>query len=69
MEGLGEGATKEDARARDASLLSRYFYDVAAFRGSLGKKGLALCWSDTIAKYSRAILYRATTDNTSSVGY
>lgn len=37
MEGLGEGATKEDAR--DASLLSRYFYDVAAFRGSLGKEG------------------------------
>lgn len=68
---VGRGSNKRRcARASDASLLSRYFYDVAAFRGSLGKKGSLFVGRIPLRNtQSWVILYRASTDNTSFVGY
>lgn len=41
---------KDNKRASAATPLSQYFYDVAAFRGSLVKKGFPFVGRDTIAK-------------------
>ena len=45
---------KRNKRASTATPLSKYFYDVAAFRGSLVKKGFPFVGRDTIAKCSPA---------------
>lgn len=48
--GQGQGGLSAEERDRGnkrascAAPLSKYFYDVAAFRGSLVKKGFPLCW-------------------------
>lgn len=49
----GEEEREEgNKRASAATPLSKYFYDVAAFRGSLVKKGFPFVGRDTTAKCS-----------------
>lgn len=58
VDGMGEGERRKEERERAegnkrasaATPLSKYFYDVAAFRGSLVKKGFPFVGRDTIAK-------------------
>lgn len=51
----GDGARGKEGcnkRADGAARLSKYFYDVAAFRSSLVKKGFPFVGRHTIAEYS-----------------